>query len=583
MRAAVQPAAHPKRPVENIDIARIFEEIADLLEIQGENPFRVRAYRAAARTLETLGAPAASLAEQGTLDELPGIGSDLAEKICTILETGSLPLLKELTTTTPETLVQMLRIPGLGPKRAKQIYEQLGITTLEGLEAAARSGALRTLRGVKEALEHKILDGLAALRGSAGRWRLADADAYVRPLVVHLKRVRAVKQIEVAGSYRRRRETVGDLDVLVVSSEPRAVVKAFVNYPAVKQVQAEGPTRSAVVLECGLQVDLRVVRAVSFGSALHYFTGSKTHNIAVRTMGMKRGLKINEYGVFKGLRRIGGRDEREVFEAVGLPWIPPELREGQGEIEAAAAGRLPTLIELRDIRGDLQVHTTYTDGKHTLAEMVDACKARGYEYVAITDHSRAVRVAGGLTRAEFHRQFREIDRLRKQVTGITILKGAEVDILEDGQLDLDDGTLAELDVVVVAVHSHFNLTRAAMTRRIVRALRHRYVHILGHPTGRLIGRREPYAIDLQEIVKAAADHGVCLEINAQPERLDLADTQIRMAHEAGVKLVISTDAHRTDELAYMHYGVEQARRGWCEARHVVNTLALDQLRSLLHR
>jgi DNA polymerase (family 10) len=358
-------------------------------------------------------------------------------------------------------------------------------------------------------------------------------------------------------------------------------MKRFIEYSRVKQVQARGTTRSAVTLDCGLQVDLRVVPAASFGSALHYFTGSKSHNIAVRALGLKRGLKINEYGVFKAGRRIGGRTEEQVFRAVGLPWIPPELREATGEIEAARKGALPRLIELSDIRGDLQVHTTYTDGANDLAEMVEAARKRGYQYVAITDHTKSVRVAGGLTRGQFHRQFKEIDRLQKRLDGITILKGAEVDILEDGTLDLDEATLAELDIVVAAVHSKFNLSRTAMTRRIVHALRHRHVQILGHPTGRLLGRREPYPVDLAEVVKAAADHGVALEINAQPERLDVSDVQARAVHEAGVRLVISTDAHRVEELACMRYGVDQARRAWCEARHVLNTLSLDRLRAAL--
>lgn len=583
--ARVQTARtpHPRRALENIDIARILEEIADLLEIQGENAFRIRAYRTAARTIETLAVSAASLAGAGRLDELPGIGSDLAGKICTILKTGTLPLLQQLTAKTPESLVQMLRIPGLGPKRAKQIYEKLGITTLDALEAAAKSGRLRKLRGIKDATEQKILQGLTNLRGHGGRWRLVDADAYVSPLVSHLKASAAVKQLEVAGSYRRRKDTVGDVDILAVSSKPRAVVKRFVEYPRVKQVQAEGPTRSSVILDCGLQVDLRVVPSISFGSALYYFTGSKSHNIAVRALGLKHGLKINEYGVFRGTHRIGGRTEQEVFDAVGLPWIPPELREARGELGAAQGGRLPQLIELSDIRGDLQVHTSDTDGANDLAEMVEAAQERGYEYVAITDHSKAVRVAGGLTRGEFHRQFKAIERLQKRFHDITILKGAEVDILDDGDLDLDDGTLSDLDVVVVAVHSKFNLSRSAMTKRIVRALRHPHVQILAHPTGRLIGKREPYPVDFDQIVKAAADHGVALEINAQPERLDLDDVQARAAHEAGVRLVISTDAHRIEELSYMRYGVDQARRGWCEARDVLNTLPLAKLRSVLRR
>jgi DNA polymerase (family 10) len=578
-----RPASAVARPIENIDIARIFEEIADLLEIQGGNQFRVRAYRTAARTIGALAVPAASLAADGRLDELPGIGADLAGKITTILETGTLPLLQELTARTPESLVQMLRIPGLGPKRAQQIHETLGITTLDALEAAARNGRLRALPGIKATLERKILAGLAEVRGRSGRWRLADAAAYTEPLVAHLEASHAVSQLEVAGSYRRRKDTVGDIDILVASSRPAAVVTRFTSYPRVKQVDAEGATRSAVTLDCGLHVDLRVIPARSFGSALHYFTGSKPHNIAIRALGLKRGLKINEYGVFRGTRRIGGRTEDEVFGAVGLCWIPPELREARGEIAAARDGRLPKLIELADIRGDLQVHTDATDGVNDLGEMVDAARQRGYEYVAITDHTKAVRVAGGLTRSDFRRQFTAIDRLQKQHAAITILKGAEVDILDDGDLDLDAATLAELDIVVVAVHSKFNLSRTAMTKRILKAIRQPRVQILAHPHGRLIGTREPFQFDFEQVLKAAADHGVALEINAQPERLDLDDTQARAAQEAGVPLVISTDAHRVEELGYMRYGVDQARRGWCESRHVLNTLPLAELRKALRR
>jgi DNA polymerase (family 10) len=392
-----------------------------------------------------------------------------------------------------------------------------------------------------------------------------------------------VSRLEVAGSYRRRKDTVGDVDILIASARPGAVTKRFANYSRVKEVRAEGPTRSAVTLDCGLQVDLRVIPVVSFGSALHYFTGSKSHNIAIRALGLKHGLKVNEYGVFRRTRRIGGRTEEEVFKAVGLPWIPPELREARGEIEAARNGRLPHLLEVSDIRGDLQVHTNATDGMNTLTEMVEAARRRKYEYIAITDHTKAVRVAGGLTRVGFHRQFKAIERLQKRCPDITILKGAEVDILDDGSLDLDDATLAELDVVVVAVHSKFNLSRTAMTKRVIRALRHPRVQILGHPTGRLIGRREPYQVDLEQVLRAAVDHGVALEINAQPERLDLDDVQARAAHEAGVHLVISTDAHRAEELDCMRHGVDQARRAWCEPRHVLNTLPLDKLRSALRR
>ena len=453
--------------------------------------------------------------------------------------------------------------------------------TLAQLEAAARAGKLGGVRGLGKAIEQSILRGIAQDQAHHRRFKLADAEAYIRPLVDRLRGAPDVDRFDVAGSFRRRSDTVGDIDVLVASRKPQSVAERFLGYREITQVLARGDTKCSVVLRSGLQVDLRIVPPASYGAALYYFTGSKAHNIAVRTLAMKRRLKINEYGVFRGARNIAGREEADVFKAVGLPWIPPELRENRGEIDAARAGRLPALVELTDIRGDLQMHTDATDGKNTLAEMVDAAAALGYEYVAVTDHTQAVRVAGGLTAAGFRKQFRVIDALRKTRKTPVILKAAEVDILDDGSLELDDGMLAELDVVVIAVHSRFNMSAAEMTRRIVRALRHPRAHILGHPTGRLIGAREPYALDLTTVIKVARDHGVMLEINAQPERLDLNDVQVMMAREAGVRLVVSTDAHRIDELRLMRYGVDQARRGWCESGDIANTRGLDGFRKLL--
>ncbi|MBI4456080.1 MAG: DNA polymerase/3'-5' exonuclease PolX [Acidobacteria bacterium] len=571
--------------MENIDIARIFNEVADLLEIQGANPFRIRAYRTAARTLETLSVSVESLLkrDEKALEELPGIGQDLAGKIREIIETGSLELLREMTKEIPESLITLMRVPGLGPKRAKQIYKTLKIQTLDELESAARAKRLRELRGLGPTLEARILKGIAEERAHAARHRLAEAEAYVRPLIEYLSRLSNLQQVEVAGSYRRRRETVGDIDILVAAKSGAAVSDHFVHYPEVRQVLAHGATRSSIVLRSGFQVDLRVVPARSYGAALHYFTGSKAHNIAIRTLGVKRKLKINEYGIFSGSRRIGGRTELEVFKAVELPWIPPELREDRGEIEAAQNGTLPQLVQVSDIRGDLQMHTTYTDGKATLQQMVEACRCRGYQYLAITDHTKAVRVAGGLTAEEFQKQFRDIENIQKKMDKLAILKGAEVDILEDGSLDLDDATLGELDVVVVSIHSKFNLSKAAMTRRVVRALENRRVHILGHPTGRLLGRREPYLLDMDEVIRVARDCGVLLEVNAQPDRLDLNDLHVQMAKHAGVKIVISTDAHRIEELDNLHYGVDQARRGWCTPHDVANTYPFEAFRALLRK
>lgn len=569
--------------MENIEVAKIFEDVADLLDIQGENPFRVRAYRNAARTIGTLGKPVDAMVQGNShqLDELPGIGADLAGKIAEICRTGKLGLLAELSRKTPESLVTLLRIPGIGPKRAKLIYTSLGVKTMAQLQKAAKTGKLAELPGLGPTTEQAILRGIEQDKAHGGRVPIAKAEAYIRPLVEVLRAAPGVDRIDVAGSFRRRAETVGDVDILIASAHPGPIADRFLGYRDVGRVLARGDTRCSIVLKSGLQVDLRIVPAAAYGAALHYFTGSKSHNIAVRTLGIKKGLKINEYGVFRGDRQIAGREEAEIYKAVGLPWMPPELREMRGELDAARAGALPALVELGDIRGDLQMHTTATDGRSTLADMARAGADLGYEYIAITDHTQAVRVAGGLTRAGFTKQFRAIDALQKTFTALTILKGAEVDILDDGTLDLDEGTLAELDVVLVSVHSRFNLSKAAMTRRIVRALQHPRVHILGHPTGRLIGQREPYAVDLSAVIRAARDHGVMLEINAQPERLDLNDVQAAMARQAGVPLVIGTDAHAIEELAWMRFGVDQARRAWCQARDIANTLPLPALRKKL--
>lgn len=573
----------PAGTIENIDIARVFGAVADLLELDRANPFRVRAYRSAARTVETLNASCATLvrSDPRALERYPGIGRDLAGKIAEIVHTGELALLRELTTKLPEGLVDIVRIPGLGPKRARQIFDSLGVRSVDELEEAARAGRLRTLPGLGVTTEGRILKAIADRRAAGTRVKLAEADAYVLPLLEYLRQTPGAAAVEVAGSYRRRCETVGDVDVLVATARPAEVARRFLSYPQVKDVLAGGDTKCSVVLRSGLQVDLRIVPEKSFGAALHYFTGSKAHNIAIRTLGVQRRLRINEYGVFRGARRISGKTEAEVFKAVGLPWIPPELREHRGEIDAARDGRLPALVELKQIRGDLQMHSTYTDGKNTVAEMAGACRARGYAYMAMTDHTKAVRVAGGMDRDGFREQFAEIDRVQKTLPGIRILKGAEVDILTDGSLDLDDATLSELDVVVASVHANLTLGRTEMTQRIVRALQHPRAQILGHPTSRILGKRPGFAVDMEAVIRVAREEGVLLEINAHPNRLDLNDVHIAMAREAGVKLVISTDSHRVDELASMRYGVDQARRGWCEPDDIANTRSWTALKKLL--
>ncbi|HXG52825.1 MAG TPA: DNA polymerase/3'-5' exonuclease PolX [candidate division Zixibacteria bacterium] len=583
--------------MENVEIARVLSRYADLLEIQGEDLFRILAYRKAARTLESLSQPVAQmLAEGKNLDELPGIGKSMAEHIEEIVRTGTLTGFKKLRKKIPASLAELLDIEGLGPKRAKLLYDRLGISSVKELERALDSGKVASLPGFGQKSCEKIRQALRNLGKRPRRFKLLDADQLVRPLVDYLRKGGDVEQLEVAGSYRRRMETVGDIDILAASEKPEAVMGRFRAYPEVDRVVAAGTTRGTVILRSGLQVDLRILARRSYGAALHYFTGSKAHNVAVRKLGVERGLRINEYGVFRVPRgkkadetgveegeRIGGATEEEVFRAVGLDWVPPELREDRGEIQAAQKHRLPDLIVLGDIRGDLHLHSKWTDGAATILEMVRACRERGYEYCAITDHSRAVRVAGGLSPDDFRRQRDEIERARAKVQGIAVLAGCEVDILPDGSLDLPDALLEQLDVVVAAVHSRMNMTQSEMTRRVLKALAHPAVTILAHPTGRLINEREPFAIDLEQVFHAAKERNVAIELNAQPDRLDLNDLHALRAREIGVKIAVNTDAHSVEQLHFMKYGVDQARRGWLEKRHVLNALARPQLEAWLNQ
>jgi DNA polymerase (family X) len=569
--------------VHNTEIADLFEQLADLLEIRDENQFRIRAYRNAARVVRGHSHSMAELVGSGAdLAELPGIGSDLAGKITTIVRTGRLPLLDQLRAKVPRTLVEMTRIEGLGPKRAKALYRALRIRSLEDLQRAARSGRIRELKGFGARSEQLIGQRAARIASAERRIRLVDAEHMAKPLVEHLRSVEGVRAVEIAGSFRRRRDTVGDLDLLVSASRnAAAVMDAFVNYQDVAEVTARGSTRGTMRLRNGVQVDVRVVAPRSFGAALFYFTGSKAHNIAVRKLAIARGLKLNEYGLFRGERSVGGRTEQEVFDAVGLPFIPPELREDRGEIAAARRKRLPALIEIADIRGDLHCHTTATDGRDTLEAMARAAAARGYEYISANDHTRRVSVAHGLDRRRLLQQVRAIDRLNAKLRDIVVLKSTEVDILEDGSLDLPDVVLKELDFTVCAIHYGLNRSRAKQTERILRAMDNPYFTILAHPTGRLINAREPSDIDLGRVLAGARERGRIMEVNAHPDRLDLDDRGCRMAKEAGVRLAISTDAHRVADLELMRFGIDQARRGWLEPDDVVNTRCLADLRRLL--
>ncbi|HYL23557.1 MAG TPA: DNA polymerase/3'-5' exonuclease PolX, partial [Burkholderiales bacterium] len=464
-------------------------------------------------------------------------------------------------------------LPGLGPKRVRALYKKR-IYSLPRLRQAAAQGRLHELAGFGEKTERRVLEAVDARLSKARRFKLAFAAQYAEPYAKYLGAV-------VAGSYRRMKETVGDLDFLVASAHPGEAIERFVRYGEVKQILAKGTTKATVLLACGLQADLRVVAPESFGAALHYFTGSKAHNIAVRKLGLARGLKINEYGVFRGRRSIAGKTEESVYAAVGLPYIEPELREDQGELEAAGRGELPDLVALADLQGDLHVHTTATDGRNTLEEMALAAKAHGLRYIAITEHSRRVTMAHGLDPARLAKQLAEIDRLNRALRGITLLKGIEVDILEDGKLDLPDSALAKLDLVVGAVHSKFDLPRARQTERILAAMDNPYFSILAHPTGRLIEERQAYDVDMAAIVRKARSRGVCLELNAHPDRLDLTDVHCRMARDEGVLVAISSDSHATDGFDALRYGVGQARRGWLERPDVLNARPLAALQRLL--
>lgn len=571
-------------PAHNAEIAALFDRLADLLEIEDANPFRVRAYRNAARTIANLGQSIAGLVETGKdLSELPGIGEAIAEKIAIIVRTGRLPQLEEVEARTPGTLADLMKIDGLGPKRVKALYRQLNIRSFEDLARAARSGKIRGLDGFGAKTEAMILQHVEHRRGAVQRMRLAEAEDIAGGLVDYLRKSPGVKDISVAGSIRRRKDTVGDLDILVTAARGSPVMRRFVAYDEVADVISQGDTRSTVVLRSGLHADLRVVPQVSFGAALCYFTGSKAHNIAVRKIGVAKGCKVNEYGVFKGEKRVAGRTEQDVYAKLGLAYIEPEMREDRGEIELAAKGRLPKLVTLDDIRGDLHCHTDLTDGRNTLEEMAAAAGERGYEYLAVTDHTKHVTVAHGLDKAGMMTAIRRIDRLNTKLDGITILKSAEVDILEDGRLDLPDSVLRELDLVVCAVHYKFNLPEKKQTARILRALDNRHCNILAHPSGRLINVREPYEVDIQTIMNAARERGCFLELNAQPARLDLTDVHCKMAKDMGLKVAISTDAHNTAQFDYMRFGIGQARRGWLEARDVLNTRGLVELKKLLRR
>jgi DNA polymerase (family 10) len=569
----------------NVEITRLFNEIADFLEVKDENPFRVRAYRRAAEAVEGLSEDIAALAERGALLEVPGIGKDLAAKIQEYLTAGKIEYLEGLRREIPAGVIELLGIHGVGPKTAKHLYEQVGVDSVEKLEELARAHKLAGLPGIKAKTEENILKGIAVWRSGRERMPLGTALLLAEAILERLRALKEVEQIEPAGSLRRMKETVKDIDILVTSKLPGRVMEAFVGLPNVAEVLAHGETKSSVRLRENIQVDLRVVEPDCFGAALQYFTGSKQHNIRVRELAQRSGLKVSEYGVFdeKTNRRVAGRTEEEVYRAVGLPFIPPELREDGGEIEAALEGRLPALVSLQDIRGDLQMHTTWSDGAHSLAELAEGVRARGYQYMAVTDHSKAATVAGGMKDDQVLQMIAEVRALNKEMKGFRILAGCEVDIRGDGTLDFSDEILRQLDLVLVSVHSRFKMSREEMTARIVRAVQHPLVHLLGHPTGRLIGERGAYELDMEAVLTAAGAAGVGVEINASPSRLDLNDLHARRAKELGVPVAIDTDAHTIGQLDYMRFGVSVARRAWLTPGDVLNTRPLKDFVSWLEK
>lgn len=568
--------------IHNSQVAEIFNGVADLLEIEGANEFRIRAYRNAARSIGNLRTPVADMLEQGRDPaELPGIGDDLAGKIREIVQTGHLGALDDLQKRFHPNILELTRIPGLGPKRIR-ILDRLGINSREKLRMAAEKGRLHRISGFGEKTEKHLLQALEDQAAQQpARLKLIAAEQIANSVEAWLKRAEAAPKIAIAGSLRRRQETVGDIDILAACDRAGLLMERFLDFPEIKSTLARGDARSSVILDCGVQVDLRIVPPESFGSALVYFTGSKAHVIELRRIALRLGLKINEYGVFRGDDRLAGETEEEVYRAIGLPYIEPELRENTGEIAVAQHGELPPLVAIQSIRGDLHCHTLASDGRNSLSEMAEAARARGYEYLAITEHSKRVGIARGLDAARLEAQLRDIDELNDSLSGITLLKGVEVDILEDGSLDLPDWILAKLDVVIASIHSRLRLGKSKQTERLLRAIENPHCDIIGHPTGRLLNEREPMEIDMAQVMRAAREHHVAMEINGQPDRMDLDSLHCKMAREFGVKLAVSTDAHSVEELDFMRFGVGQARRGWLAQNNVLNCCSLEELRRTL--
>ncbi len=565
--------------MKNQEIAQVFNEIADLLEIKGaDNPFRIRAYRRAAQNIEGLSKKIETLSIED-LVKIPGIGQDLADKIINYINSGHIEILDELKNEIPEGVFHIMSVPGIGPKTAKLLYEKFGIKDIDELARLASEHKLSTLSGVKSKTEDNILKGIQTLRKDMERKPIGRVLPIAHEIIEFLKNNAPISRIDIAGSLRRWKDTIKDIDILATSPDSNKAMDVFTGMPNVKEVLSKGATRSSIIIQEGLQVDLRIVDRKSYGSALAYFTGSKNHNIKLREMAIKKGLKINEYGIFQqeDHKRLCGDNEEDVYRILGLSYIPPELRENMGEIEASLEGSLPTLINLNDIQGDLHMHSRWSDGSHTIEDLVQAAKGQGYSYIAITDHSKGLGVAGGLTPERVLEQITEIESLNKRLSDFTILKGIEVDIKSDGSLDLPDDILKMLDIVVASIHSGFKQSRGQLTSRLISAIKNQYVSIIAHPTGRLLGERDEYDIDMEEVLQAARNNGTAFEINAYPARLDLNDIYARRAKELSLPIVISTDTHIISNMDYMKYGISIARRSWLQKNDILNTMKVWEL------
>jgi len=584
--------------MENLDVARTLTTLADLLEIQGANPFRIRAYRNAVNTVNSLSRPLAAMVEDGEdLTELSGIGKNVAAHIVELLGTGRISRLDEVAQEIPVTLVELVRLDGVGPKKAKKLFDELGVETVDDLEAQIEKGTVQELDGFGAKSVEKIRHAIEDHRKYTGRFQIHEAEMLIAGLVEYVRATPGVEEVQIAGSLRRRKETIGDVDLLArFEGDGTPVVDRFVAFDGAARINGAGPTKGSIVLHSGLQVDLRVIPSRSYGAAQQYFTGSKEHNVEVRTLAVRNGMRVNEWGVFRvpdgadpaelgkeDGERLGGDTEESVYAALGMTWVPPVLRENRGEVQSALTGELPRLVTLDDIRGDLQMHSTWSDGKVTLEEMTRACRDLGYEYIAVTDHTQAMAMVQGLTPERAREQWKEVDEVREQVEGIELFRSAEIDILEDGSLDMPDEILEELDVVVISVHLFMDQDRTTITDRVLKAMSHPSVDILAHPTGRLINRREPFAMDVETILEAAAELQVAVELNANPNRLDFSDVHVHRAKELGVPVVISTDAHNPAGLHHMRFGVDQARRGWLGPDDVLNARSLVDFRAWLNR